>query len=253
MTKRNLKKVWSKSDHSKQNKTYEIPGILGFTISGKNVVEVPNRPGFVYVRLRHDLNEVVQVYNDKVSPVYNLPVTITKDLVDNRKYVIVGRDLGIYSTWNSTYIPRHGNQHSFNPESGGGGDTVFVYSRQIMPLLGRPSGTSGSMNLYIEPYNFYNGSNWIFAGGTGTSSFDAYKPTGTSARMVLVYVDANGNPQLSAGSTFFSANITGSAAILPYVPNPPASTIPVCAIRLVSGTSIIAWGNIYDLRPFLLF
>lgn len=253
MSKRQLKKSWAKNDRSKKNAEYELPGILGFTIGGVNVVEVPNRPGFVYVRLRYDMSEVIQVYNDKVSPVYNLPVTITKDAIDTRKYVIVGRDLGVYNVWNSTYVPRHANQHSFNPAGGGGGDTVFVYGRQFMPLLGRPSGTNGSMNLFIEQYIFHNGSNWITAGGSGTASFAPYKPSGTSAVMVLVYADANGNIQLSPGATLFADSITGSSAVMPYVPNPPASTIPICAVRLVSGTSTIIWNNIYDLRPFLVF
>lgn len=253
MSKRQLKKAWAKTDRAKKNTEYELPGVLGFTLGGANIVEVPNRLGYVYVRLRNNLNEVIQVFNDKVSPVYNLPVIITKDEIDKRKYVIVGRDTGIYNSWGiSAYGPRHGNQHSFNPAGGGGGDVVYVYSRQFMPLLGRPSGSHGSANIIVEQYTFHNGTRWISAGGTGTASLVTYNPTGSNSRVVLVYVDVNGNPQISAGS-YFASSLTGTNDILPYVPATPASTIPVCAVRLVSGTSVILWDNIYDLRPLVTF
>lgn len=254
MSRRNLKKAFDKFSGTKKRKDPEIPAVLGFTINGVNVVEVGNRSGFVWARIRNNQNEVVQAFNDQISPVYGLPVILIRDELDRTRYKIKGKDLGVYQNWNNTpYLPRHGNQHSFNPEGGGGGDVVFVYSRQFMPLAVHPSGSAGGGNVYVQPYAYYQGTQWKFAGGTGTASFLPYKPTDSTARMVLVYLDANGNPQLSPGSTYFAANITGNAGVLPYVPalgNP--TDIPLAAVRLVSGTNNLVWDNIYDLRPIIV-
>ena len=254
MTKRNLRKAFNKFDRIKKKKDIEIPGILGFRFAGRNVVEVPNRRGYVYVRLRNNLNEVIQAYNDQVSNVYGLPVILIRDEVDRTRYKVKGKDLGVYQDWNNTpYLPRHGNQHSFNPEAGGGGDVTFIYNRQFVPLSVQPSATSGAGSVMIQPYAYYQNTQWKYAGGTGTASLLPYKPTGSNARMVLVYLDGDGNPGLEPGSTYFSSNITGNAAVLPYIPSlVGGSDIPLAGVRLVSGTNTIVWDNIYDLRPLIV-
>jgi hypothetical protein len=254
MTKRRLQRAFDKLDVMKKTRDPEVPGILGFTVNGINTVEVGNRSGFVWVRLRNNSNEVIQAYNDQVSPVYGLPVVVVRDEIDRTKYKIKGKDLGVYQNWNNTpYLPRHGNQHSFNPEAGGGGDVAFIYNRQFMPLAVHPSGSAGGGNVYVQPYAYYQGTQWKYAGGTGTASLLPYKPTGTSARMVLVYLDSDGNPNLLGGDTYFASSITGNAAVLPYVPSLSATTdIPLAAIRLVSGTNNLVWDNIYDLRPIIV-
>lgn len=254
MTRRNLQKAFGRLDAIKKTRDPEVPGILGFTVNGINTVEVGNRSGFVWVRLRNNANEVIQAFNDQVSPVYGLPVVVVRDENDRVRYKIKGKDLGVYQNWGGgSYLPRHGNQHSFNPEGGGGGDVTFIYNRQFMPLAVHPSGTSGGGNVYIQPYAYYQNTQWKYAGGTGTANILPYKPTGTSARMVLVYLDGNGNPQLLPSGNFFDSSITGNAAVLAYVPSLLANTdIPLGAVRLVSGTSTLVWDNIYDLRPIIV-
>jgi hypothetical protein len=69
--------------------------------------------------------------------------------------------------------------------------------------------------------------------------------------MVLLYIDDDGLPALEASASFFDTSITGTRQILPYIPNPPSDSVfPVGAVRLVSGTSTLSWGNLYDVRPF---
>jgi hypothetical protein len=243
---RRLFTAFNTLDVTKKNKDIYIPGILGFTINGDNVVDVPNRMGYVYVRLHSNLNEVVQVFNDKVSPVYGLPVLVIRDDIDTTRYRIYGRDTGAYENWqtSSAYIPRHGDQHSF-----GSGDITWVYDQQLVPLLVYPSGTYGAGTVMIAPDYIWHNSDWMSVGGTGTASLFPYKPTGTSASLVLVSIDAYGNPKLTAG-TFPAVGITGGAALLPYLPDPAMTDIPLAMVRLVSGTSSIGWENIYDLRSF---
>jgi hypothetical protein len=233
-------------DITKKNKEIYIPGILGFTLNGHNIVDVPNRLGYVYVRLHSNLNEVVQVYNDKVSPVYGLPVLVVRDDIDPTRYRIYGRDTGAYENWqtSSAYIPRHGDQHSF-----GYGDITWVYDQQFIPLLVYPSGTNGAGLVMIAPDYIWHNSEWRSVGATGTASLLPYKPTGSSASLVLVSLDSIGNPKLTAG-TFPDSSVTGGAALLQYLPDPANYDIPLAMVRLVSGTSTIGWDNIYDLRSF---
>jgi len=241
-------------DIQKANELNPIPGILGFLINGVRTVEVPNRNGYVYVRLRDNLSEVCQAFNDNVSPVYGLPVLMVRDSTNRTRYKILGRDLGRYQDWgtSSPYLPRHGAQHSFNPPDEGG-DVTWIYGRQLMPLLVYPSGSYGAGNVLIYPYTFYRNNTWHYIGSTGTASLLTYKPTGSSnARMVLVYLDDNDVPALEAGSEF-SAGLTGTAQLFTYIPAlPSTSGIPLAGIRLVSGTSVILWDNIYDLRPWIV-
>lgn len=243
---RRLYTAFNKLDITKKNKEVYIPGILGFTINGHNIVDVPYRPGYVYVRLHSNLNETVQVYNDKVSPVYGLPVLVIRDDIDLTRYRIYGRDTGAYENWqtSSSYVPRHGDGHSF-----GSGDITWIYDQQFIPLLVYPSGTYGAGNVMIAPDWIWHNSEWRSAGGTGTASLLPYKPTGSSASLVLVSLDSIGNPKLTAG-TFPAVNITGGAALLQYLPDPANYDIPLAMVRLVSGTSNIGWDNIYDLRSF---
>lgn len=253
MTKRKLNKAVDKLNLAKKNREYFIPGILGFPIDGQELVEVRNRPGYVYVRLRNNTSEVIQAYNENVSAIYNLPVLVDRDETDQSRYKIVNRDIGQYQVWGTTpFLPAHGNQHSFNPAGGGGGDMVWVYGEQFLPLLSSPSGSAGSAQVVIHGYTYYTGSDWRIIGATGSASLLSYNPTGSNARMVLIYMDQYGNPALEGGDTYFDASITGKAQVLSYIPSPPSGTCAFVsgAARLVSGTSTILWGNLYDLREY---
>lgn len=250
---RRLTKSLDNLNTLKQDNAIEFPGILGAQFKGQTLVEVPNRAGYVYVRLRSNLNEIVQAYNGMVSPVYGLPVIIVRDTTGNR-YIVKGRDLGMYGNWgNSTYQPRHGAQHSF-PEDNWGGDIVWVYGRQFTPLCVTPAtGSSGGNYVFVNPYVYYLDGIWNYAGGVATPYLLTYCPTGVAgiAVAVLVYLDSSGDVQVIAGSGF-SAAYTTIDAILPYIPAlPNTSSVPLGIVRLTSGTSVISWNEIFDLRPFI--
>jgi hypothetical protein len=249
-----LRNAFGRLEISKKNQDYLIPATLGFLLDGNETVEVPTRNGYVYVRVRGNLNEVAQAFNDKVSPVYDLPVLLIRDPNNPTRYKIEGRDIGRYEDWgtSSAFLPRHGGQHSFNPQVNVGSDPVWVFSQQVMPWLVSPSGTFGSGNVVISGYPTLKNNAWVYLGNTGTASLLTYVPSGSFSRMVLVYLDGNGNPALSAGSTF-AISTTGTSLLLGQVPNiPNSSSLPLAAIYLPSGTSRIEWGNIYDLRPFFV-
>jgi hypothetical protein len=253
MTKKLVQALKRQKKQSKQE-VLQLAGSLGIPMGGQKRVEVPNRNSFVYVRLRDNQNEVIQAFNNKVAASYGLPIIVERQ---GSRYTVVGVDtLRYQNNWNSysPYLARHGNTHSFSTENGGGGDIVWTYIRQFMPALIMPSGSTGGPNAILNAYTLKNSDGtWKYIGVTGTPSFLPYKPTGTLAVMTLVYLDSqSGNPYLTVGSSYFSASITGSAQIVPYIPTlSDPNAIPLAAVRLVSGTSFIGWDNIYDARQFI--
>ena len=235
----------------KEDVRTRVPANLGLTIGGQRLVEIPTRLGYHYARIRGNLSEMVQVYNAVTSPVYDLPVLIS---FRNSRWEVESKDTGRYSSWgSSSFLPKHGAQHSFDPDNPGG-DIVWVYGRQMMPLAAVPSGSSGGPNVIIEPSTYWQDNTWHYAGGTGTQDIAPnYNPTGSSARMVLVYLDSDGNPQLLGGDSYFATTLTGTSQVVPYIPAmPDTDAIGIAGVRLTSGTSIITWNNIYDLRPWIV-
>jgi len=251
----------------KEDKVITFSGTLGITTNGENQVEVPGRPGYVWVQLRNQLNETIQAFNESVSPVFSLPVLVEWDKDAPIRYKVRGRDIGRYTVWvttnaagdtvsnTSSYLPAHSAQHSFNKYSGwGGGDVLWVYSDQFMPWAVTPSGSAGSLSVSVQPSAYYYNDQFRWAGGTGIAGLDVLRPTGTSsARMILVYLDPDtGNPYLATGSlTEFANTITGTQQIMPYMPSLIEETdIPLAGIRLITGTNKILWQNLYDLRDY---
>lgn len=255
MKNKNLDKALRKSNKKKEDKVVAIAGELGIPLNGQKLIAVPNRQGFVFVRLKNNTSELIQAYNSTVPEVYDLPVLVVRRV---GVYTVIGRNFDRYTNqWGqAAYLPKHGTQHSFNPSLNIGGDTTWVYSQQFMPLLGYPSGSLGSPRVAISPYLIrdLNG-NWKYAGNTGTPDVSVYNPTtGSRATMALIYIDTvSGNPGIIVNSgTYVDASLTGTNQVAPYIPqvsNP--NWIPSVAIRLVSGTSSLTWSNLYDVRPFL--
>lgn len=254
MRNQRLTKSLNKLSKSKQENITLISGTLGLPLNGQKLVEVPNRNGFVYVKLRDNQSEVIQAYNAVVSNIYGLAVLVARQ---GSIYKVIGRDQDRYRDWgNIPYLPRHGGQHSFNQALGMGADVTWVYSQQMMPLLGYPSGSNGSNGIVISPYivRSVDGA-WKYVGNTGTPDISMYRPTiATGAVMVLVYIDTvSGNPYLLVGSgSTFHSGLTGTADIVPYIPRPTnPNWIPDTAVRLTTGTTTLTWTNLYDVRPFL--
>lgn len=243
----------------KKTQKYNQPiyGSLGISLGGEKLVEVPNRNSYVYVRLRDNQSELIQAFNNRVAPSYGLPVIVERR---GNRYMVMEVNTERYeNNWTSfsPFLPRHGNTHSFDTESGGGGDVVWVYPRQLMPSLIIPSGSLGAPNVIMSSYALQkaNGT-WQYTGITGTQNITPYRPTSPSGTtLVLVYLDATtGNPGLlfSTG-TYVSSIITGASQLTPYFPatTSPTTQIPLSVIRLVTGTTVLRWDNIYDVRQWI--
>ena len=228
---------------SREPKRNILSGQLGIPINGAKTVNVVNRPGYVYVRLQGNTSELIQAYNDQVSPVYDLPVLVERD---ETKYVVTGRNVAQYTNWGtSPYLPAHGTQHSLN---GVGGDIVWVYSPQFMPLNVFPSGSSLSIYPYI--YN-WNG-DWKIGGGTGTTNVSAYLPADNAKQNVLLlYLAGNTSVPTFLEGTEAPLGLTDAGDLMPYLPDFPQSLgIPLAMVLVPSGTTTLGWSNIYDIRQY---
>lgn len=252
--KHKFTKVNRALDKKRAKVAQEFPGLLGINFGTGNVVEVPGRDGYYYVRIRGNFSEYVVAYNaGGIAPVYNLPVVIFRDKTDKSKWWIKSRDYGAYNNWgNSIYVGKHGAQHSFNPD-GVGADITWIYDKQFMPLAAIPSGSSGANNLIMQPYSFWDETidRWTHAGATGTPAFAPHNPTGTNqARSVLLFMDNWGNPQITGSSLYYADTVTGTSAVIGYAPAPVYNTYPIAVVRLISGSSAIGWDNIYPIREY---
>lgn len=254
MSTRNLKNALTKYNKKVEKVQPEYSGKLGLTINNSQVVNVPGRYGYVYVRLLDNLSEVIQVFNDKVSAVYDFPVKITRE---NNRWIVVGKDTIRYPVWgetnrNTPFLPEHGGQHSLNREAKTGADPVWVYPDQFMPLLVYPSGT-GAENVLIYPTVMRTSSDsFIYVGATGTTSLLPYVPTDYHTILGLVYINKNtGNPGIMVNSgTPYSGTVTDFKSVLSYLPTPDPSYEVLYAFQLPSGTATIGWDNLYNLRQF---
>lgn len=251
-----LEKSLSEYTRGRPKAKTQIAGLLGIFMGGIQQIEVPNRNGYVYVRLRNNTSELIQAWNDQVAVVYDLPVLVEWN---GHRYIVTGRDTERYAPagfgWGSQspYLPKHGSQHSFAPELGYGGDPTWIYSRQIMPFATTPSGTQGSPVVWVQPHVYRNPTNgsWEYIGDDVSPDLLAAKPTGTFGRMLLLYWDLDSDSAKILTGSYFSESLTGTSQILPYVPTVSSqSHIPLSAIRLVSGTTGVLWDNIYDMRQW---
>lgn len=223
-----------------------IAGVLGMVVNGVQTVEVPNRPSYVYVKVRSSEAEIIQAFNSKVAPVYGLPVIIQWQ---GNRYIVVERDGMRYSNWidSSAYLPRHASTHEW---SGSAGDIVFSSQEQLLPLVPSPSGVAGCSAILIGDYKLMDTSGaFLYSPYKMTEDLTAYNPS-SGAVMILVALDAQDGSLHYETGTVFDETLTGTSDVLSRIPNNPdiSRYLPIAGVRLTNGLANITWDNIYDVR-----
>ncbi len=248
-----LKKSFSSFDNLFSKKPVILSGELGIDINNTHIVEVPGRDSYVYVRLRSNLSEIIQAFNDKISPSHGLPVLLQRE---GNRYTIIGRDTQRYSEWEekTPILKNHASTHILDKEGGNiGTDPVYVYPYQFLPSLVSPFPGGNTSNVYIFPCPINFNNSWKYIGNTGTQKLTTYNPT-SGARFLLISLDVvTGNPYILATTgSYIPENITGTSQMISYLPNIDTTRyMPLSYVRLLSGTSTIGWESIYDVRQFI--
>lgn len=254
-----LEQALSETLDNKLDSPEEVPASLGAYINGQKTISVNDQPDYVWVRIAGNTSQRAKAFNSHAGGVashWDLPIIITKDRINPDIWKVVGRDVRRYESWissaslesSSPYLPAHGSDHSFSAMAGTGNDPTWVFKRQFMPMLPHPAPT-GTMGIKIGSDFYYYGGRYRWFASTGTVDFTAQLPTGAAnGRFITIYIDGEtGNP----------AYLTGTEINTIYPPIDPGEFIPIpsslqgvplAAVFLLTGTSRIGWGEIYDLR-----
>lgn len=244
---------------AKEDSVDKVPALLGAYVNGQKTIIVEDRRDYVWCRVKGNTSEVVKAFNAHAGGVghhWDLPILIAKDNINPDIWKVMGRDVRRYATWETTgdlpqsspYLVPHGRDHSFSAQAGMGADPVWVFKRQMMPLLPHPAPT-GTMGIEIGSDFYYARGHYRWFNSTGTIDLDGFKPTGaTDGRFVTIYIDAQtGNPAYLTGTEINV--ITPPIDPGEYIPIPTFDQgVAVAAIFLLTGTARIGWGEIYDLR-----
>lgn len=254
-----LREALQTSFGSKADIIEQMPAMLGAYINSQKTFVVNGQPDFVWVRVRGQTADRVKAFNQHAGGValhWDLPIIIARIPNAPDIWTVIGRDIRRYENWSpsanlpqsSPYLPSHGSDHSFSSQVGMGADPVWVFKRQMMPLLPHPAPT-GTMSIDIgSDFYYYNGQyNWFAS--TGTADFTDFLPTGAmNGRFVTVYIEgSSGNPAYLSGPEINAVTPPIDAGDYIAVPT-PAQGVPVAAVFLLTGTSRIGWGEIFDLR-----
>ncbi len=185
--------IWKNLDQ-RQAKIQGTPGLLG---DGSGNVAVPGLQNYVYVRIA---GGVIQVFNNRVPLVNDLPVVVGYDpLVPGRLQVLSTQaDLGIMSqviTPSSGFAPSS-RYRWMDPN--GGEDPLFVEQRQMMPLRLYPA---GGLSVAVYPAVVKTPRGYYLVGGNTTYDLTSLLPSSEGVRFIVFYLDDQGQIQYQAGNT----------------------------------------------------
>jgi len=215
-------------------------------------IEDPETAGYVFVRIDGDSNRTRRALCREVLQRYNQPVIVaySDELPNTLEIIKLDRDAfapssGGGSSWDGgAQLGAHAGQHALY-----GGDTVWVNTKQFLPLRTRPV-VPASMRVYVESgaYQYQTGFNY-WTGGY-SSDMTAQVPAAGLQLYRVIYIDATIN-------TLAYAN-TATMPIDPYLADfevvldlIPTNCVPLSAVRLYNGMTTIAEVDIYDLRSLI--
>lgn len=249
--KSRLRRAVSKKLGSKADKQQLIPGLLGAYIGSSWYVSVPGRQSYVYVRAHNNDSEVIQAFNDQVSPILNLPVVLTRDELTPNYYRVLRRDIAKYQDW-PPQLSYHARQHEYGGTGSMGSDIVWVQKKQYVPLSVHPSGVSGTYGCTVDAEYYQWNNNLEFFSGANTPSFEFLRPNGIAQGVFVgVYLEGEtGELKYLTGTEFTHTPWpAGYRALIPTVPM--SEGIPLAGILLTHEMKSVSWDQIYDIRPTL--
>lgn len=226
-----------------QRRTKAYPALLG---DGQGNVRVPGKTNFDYARMPD--GSVVEVYNSRTPEANDLSVWVGYEPL-NPSLLRVLDFMYVYSAVNgggaggSGFGPHHATHELFN--AAGGGDVVWIDSRQFLPLRIEAAGAL-TVTIYLAPL-------WVTGGwqlvSTTPIDLSSFRPTTLGqACYVLVYVEQDGTLNTRTGATVPQATIS-----VTDIPAVAAGERALGAVLLFAGQTAITENNtgrrdIVDLR-----
>lgn len=241
----------------KQDRQVYLKAALGIVMDDEYVVDVPDRPGFVYARISGLYGaEVVQAYNNKIDSQYNLPVLLIKD-EKTLYYRVFDLDSSSYinalpsGSNQSSLVAKHGINHSMGDGDFEGTDPVFVFSKQLLSPFGVTPDPdyypSGAIAVF-DGYYYWEGQIRYYTGTT--IDVNPYRPTVENYKWITLWLNAaSGTVDVFEG-TEFSFGIGGGDPV-PYIPEvDPALGVTISAVLLEPDPDFIEFSDMVDIRPF---
>lgn len=218
-----------------------IPRYWGVLGTPAGVVEVPNRIGFVYVRLSGDQNQVVEALNKTTQPMVADDVVELEMFVPGR-YRIAGRASVVYVS-DPLYglVSAHAAQHERADRGTGGYDPVEVYTRMLVPVRAHAQ-TVPNMTLKVDPGYYPFGTSFAYFAGGNSPTFSAGPLLGS--RTDLLYLTSAGVLTIQAGLTLVSGVPQFPATL-------PAGCVPLAFVTLTATAAAITETEILDARVVL--
>jgi hypothetical protein len=205
----------------------ERPAETGVLGNYAGVVDVPNRPNYVYVRLSSGI--LVEAFNNLVPSFLNLNVLVGTNPQRPSELKVLDVLLDLHPNGIGTpMISKHGSSHEWP-----GADTVYIKYRQILPL--RTTAVSGmEVSVYSGWYVDSNRKSKYYAGSSTNINLSSYRPT-TGARWALLSLDSSGTVIVTTegtGTSYFGLSVA-------TIPTIPENEIALSAIRCYAGQTSI--------------
>lgn len=215
---------------------------------GSGNVNVPDRPGYVYVRIGGGTGRLTIAINKRVPHIHDYPVSVGYEDTGGKVLHVLGvNDRAFPSTtpWDGEgTVGQHASQHMLLD----GADIVWVNKKQFLPFLARPT-TPTSVAVQIYPDYYPTATGWAYYEG---EIFDLtpYLPAAyPDAKFVLLSFDpVTGTINVIEGDPF---NIYTQSDMVPYIPAPQVDLYPLAAVVLTYLGDAVTFNDIYDARVFL--
>lgn len=226
MSNSDLRRAWKAQQAQKQDVTNAMPALMG---NGHGIVEVPNQPGYVYIRLGQ--GDLGRAFNNRCPLADNLAIYVGYDPVldpDRRIFQVLSVRMADYAGAGGTPTPNVAQHHTTHEY--GGGDDVYVNWRRLMGFrVGRPSG----FQVTVDEGVIIRAGAWLSV-ASQTLDLTALKPAGALACYVLIVLNAAGVATATAGASVAVATLDISDC-----PVPGAGEIPLAAVRLYGAQTAI--------------
>lgn len=192
-------------------------------VAGNNAgtLDVVGRTGFIYMRLRGEQNQVIEVQADASVPLDAGNPYIVEEIhrSGGMRYRVKGIAAEIYADDPRTNLPgRHGVEHERDDCGDGGSDPTNVHTRAYVPVRAQPQAAPDwTLVVCAGWFRDVNGEAYHYAGGN-SPVFTPPAAWGSVARRCdLLYFDAAHGLTILQGTDI---TIDGSEPDQPTLPDP---------------------------------